>query len=394
MSNVDTEIEAVDPVVTETPVEAPPEGPGSGRSGLRKQLEKNFETDRKATEKADKAAAAKKPAAAKETKRIAGGAELEAPEAEAEPVEGAEGEAEKKPATPAPEAFSKEAKAEWAKTPPAVQAAILKREIDTAKGVEELKGRYKDIDSALAPHINAIRQHGHTPAQATAQLFGWFQALAANPQVAFPALAKSFGYDLAKFVPQQQQPAAAGDPAAQQQQPAVGAIPPELQKYIEDLKSEVGQLRQAFSQELTSVKGTFQQQSEAKTNEILMNWAKDKPHFEKARGLMAQLIQSGAVPPLKDGQVDLDGAYDMALYANPELRAEILAAQEAEKIKTAKAKAAAAAAKQQEDVNKARRAGTSLSGGAPGEAGAPAAKKGKGKSVRESIMEAREQLTE
>jgi len=157
---------------------------------------------------------------------------------------------------------------------------------------------------------------------------------------------------------------------------------------------DLGNIKQAFAQELTGLKGTFQQQSEAKTNEILANWSKDKPHFESVRGLMAQLIQSGAVP-LKDGQVDLDGAYDMALYANPEIRAQVLAAQEAERVKQLKAKQEAAKKAQELEVAKARKAGVGLGGGAPGEPGAaPGGKKGKGKSVRESIMEAREQLTE
>ncbi len=375
--------------VVETPIE-PADGPGSGRSGLRKQLEKNFDADRKA---ADAVTAKKAPA--KAGKRVAGGAEITPEPAEgAEVVEEAAGEAEATPKTAAPEAFSKEAKAEWAKTPAAVQAAILKRETDTAKGVEELKGKYKELDSSLAPHMSAIRQHGHTPAQAVSQLFGWFQALAANPDVAFPALAKSFSYDLAKIAPQPAATTAAVDPNAQPGQQPAGVIPPELQKYITDLQAEVGNLKNTFAQELTGLKGTFQQQSEAKTNEILANWSKDKPHFESVRGLMAQLIQSGAVP-LKDGQVDLDGAYDMALYANPEIRAKVLAEQQAAAAKERKAKVDAAAAKQAAEVEKARKAGVSLGGGAPGEPGAaPGGKKGKGKSVRESIMEAREQLTE
>ena len=267
---------------------------------------------------------------------------------------------------------------------------MLKREADMAKGVEELKGKYKDIDTAFAPHMDAIRRHGHTPAQATAQLFGWFQALAANPKVAFPALAKSFNIDLATLIaqPQQQQQPAGGE----QQQPA-GAIPPELQKYITDLQAELGQVKQAFTQEIGGLKSTFQQQSEAKTQEILSAWSKDKPHFEAVRGLMAQLIQSGAVP-LKDGQVDLDGAYDMALYANPQVRQQVLTERQEAAKAASLAKAAAEKKAQQEQAAGARKAAVSVNGGAPGGVGAAQAKpKGKGKSVRESILEAREELS-
>ena len=379
-----------EPEATETETEQgtePADGPGSGRSNLRKQLESGFEAGRKAAAVAERGA---KPA---KGRRIAGGAEIEPAESAETTEEGTETEAQAQPETTAPEAFSKEAKASWAKVPPTVQAAILKRETDTAKGVEELKNKYKDIDTALTPHMNAIRQHGHTPGQAVNQLFSWFQALSANPDVAFPALAKSFGYDLAKFVQAQQAQPAATDPNAQQAQPA-GAIPPELQKYITDLQAELNGIKQSFGKELVGLKSTFQQQNDAKTQEILSTWSKDKPHFEEVRGLMAQLIQSGAIP-IKNEQVDLDGAYQMALYAHPDVRAKVLAEQQAAQQAEAKAKAAALKKQQEEQAVKARRAGSSLGGGAPGEAGAQVpGKKGKGRSVRESILAAREELSE
>lgn len=367
----------------------PADGPGSGRSELRQQLEKNFETDRKATEKRGSAAQ-------KSPRRVAGGAELveggevQPPEG-AEVVAGAEGEAPPAaiaPVGPAPEGFSKEAKAEWEKTPAKVQEAVLKRENDMAQGVAALKGRYTDLDQALQPHMEAIRRHGHTPAQAVNQLFSWFQALAQNPKVAFPALAKSFNMDLNALVG----PAGQPQPGTEGQQP-VGAIPPELQKYITDMQQEVLNLKQAFGQEVNGLKSTFQQQSEAKTQEILTNWSKDKPHFDAVRGLMANLIASGAIP-LKEGQVDLDGAYEMAIYANPDVRTQVLTAQQDAAKKAADAKIAAEKVAQQTQADKARKAAVSVGGGAPGApggniAGKPLAKR---KSVRESIMEAREEL--
>lgn len=373
---------------TETPEAEPAEGPGSGRSNLRKQLEKGFEVDRKASERSAEGAAKGK--APKAKARIAGGAELEP--AEAESVEGETPEAPDQPKTAAPEAFSKEAKAEWAKVPPTVQAAILKREGDVAKGVEELKGKYKDLDAALTPHMNAIRQHGHSPAQAVTQLFSWFQALGANPDVAFPALAKSFGYDLGRLAPKAATVTPAADPNAQPGAQPAGEIPPAVQTYINSMKTELDQIKQAFSQELGGLKNTFQQQSEAKTNEILANWSKGKAHFEAVRALMAQLIQSGAVP-LKDGQVDLDGAYEAAIWANPEIRAKVQAELDAVAQAERKKKADAAKKAQEEQASKARKAAVSLTGGPPGDGTTAPARKGKGKSVRDSILEAREELS-
>lgn len=375
---------------------APPSGPGSGRSELRQQLEKNFDTDRKAAEKAE--APAKK---GKTPKRVAGGAEIAEPEAAAagaEAVEGAaegQGEGEQQPtAVAAPEGLSAEAKAEWEKTPVAVQQAIVKRLADSAKGVEELKTKYTDLDKALQPHMEAIRRVGRSPAEAVSQLFSWFQALQANPTVAFPALAKSFGRDIAEFAgqpkpqPGQEKPAeGAVDPTTQ------AALPPEVKAYIGQLEGKLGQLEQAFTQKIGSVENALTQQSQAKTDEVLAMWSKDKPHFQEVRELMANLIASGAVP-LKEGQVDLDRAYDMAVYASPDVRTKVLAAQQEEQRKAAAAKVAAEKKAQQEQADKARKAAVSIGGSAPGVPGAPGKPTGKRKTVRESIEEARAQVAD
>jgi hypothetical protein len=87
-----------------------------------------------------------------------------------------------------PPAFSKEAKADWAKTPASVRQAAIKREIDVQRGVEELRGRYRDIETALEPHLPVIRSFGHTPAQSIAQMFAWFDALSTRPDESFPVL--------------------------------------------------------------------------------------------------------------------------------------------------------------------------------------------------------------
>lgn len=382
--------------------------PSSGKTeklSIRQSLEKGF-ADAKiqdpAAKPAPKAPKAKdKPARAADEMRAeaesVGGIETEAPAGGAAPV--AE---ESAPKTAAPTAWPKEAKEAWQALPAQVQAAVLKRETDVQKGVDELKDKYAEIDGAIAPHIDAIRRHGHTPAQAVNQMFSWFHALAGNPDVAFPALLRSFNYDPRRLAPQQQQPAA--QPGGAQPQPQVGtdgkpiavaqpadAIPPAVQQYINQITNKLGQLENAFSQQIGQVQNTFQQQSEAKTQEVLMGWAKDKPYFEKVRVLMSQLIASGAVP-LKDGRVDLDGAYEQAIWANPEVRSAV----QADVVKQNAAVAAAAQAKekaaQQAAADKARKSNVSLAPSAPG-SGSPQGKPKKGRSVRESLKDAMEELS-
>ena len=394
MSNLDTETQA--PAEAPVPLnETPVDGPGSGRSEIRKQLEKSVDEARKTERPRDD----RRPNAKVTKSRARQEIEEQEQEAPAEPAEAEAPEPDAQPETKAPDGWTKEAKAEWANLPPQVQAAVAKREADVAKGVQDLQKKYSDIDQALQPRMDVIRRHGHTPAQAVNQLFAWFEALSANPGVAFPALANSFKYDLRTIpglVPQQQQQA----PAQQQQvldpktQVDPAAIPPAVETYVKTLEQKIAELQQGFSTQLGQLSSSFQQQSQAKTEEILANWSKDKPYFEDVRRMMAHLIASHAVPPLPNGTADLDRAYDMAMYAVPEVRGKVLADQQKAQADAAKAKQTAEKAAQQAAADKARKAAGSLSQSAPGSPIAPQGKGKKGKSVRESIQEARDELAD
>lgn len=60
---------------------------------------------------------------------------------------------------------------------------------------------------------------------------------------------------------------------------------------------------------------------EISTEMYLERWASDKPHFNKVRLLMGNLLKPdpvtgvAAVPLMTDGKVDLDKAYDLACRA-------------------------------------------------------------------------------
>jgi hypothetical protein len=378
--------------------------PGAERRSIREELQANFdaarEPEKPAVERGEKGRFKKRgegeagaePGAEPGAAAAAGEAAPEAQPGEAAITP------EAPPATGAPAApagWSKEAKAAWGELPEPVRAAVAKREADVQKGVDQLKAGYADIDRAIAPHDAAIRQHGHTRAQAIDQLFGWFRALASNPTQAFPALAKSFNLDLAQFgasAAPAVAPAAGANGAAA---PAAGqpeAASPAMQQYIDGINAQMRAMQQQVEQRFGTLEQTFAQQNEAKTHEVLAAWAKDKPHFEEVRQTMSRLIASGEVP-LKEGRVDLDGAYETAIWAVPGVREKVLADQakaaEAKRLADAKARQAAV----QAEADKARKAGVSVTGGAPGAAGpAVAQPKGKGKSVRESLMEARAEV--
>jgi len=383
--------------------------PAAERRSIREELQANFdaarEPEKPAVERGERGRFKAKPKEGEEAAgAVAAAGEPGAEPAQAEPQAGAAEAPESPPAAAAaaaaaPAGWSKEAKAAWEGLPEPVRAAVAKREADVQRGVDQLKAGYAEIDRAIAPHDAAIRQHGHTRAQAIDQLFGWFRALASNPDAAFPALAKSFGVDLAKYVPAGvAAPGAGAAPAAGANGAAAGAgaqpeaASPAMQQYIDGLQAQMRAMQQQVEQRFGSLEQTFAQQNEAKTHEVLAAWAKDKPHFEEVRQTMSRLIASGEVP-LKDGRVDLDGAYNKAVRLVDPVWEKIQADQEAARLAEQKKQADRLKAAQQAEVEKARKAGVSVTGGAPGAAGpAAAAPKGKGKSVRESLMEARAEV--
>jgi len=380
------------------------DGPGSGRTDLRKQLEKGFDDQRKA-QTPPKPDQGRDRRTGQYTSRARQEQEAEAEEP-AEGTEAAEG-GEQVEQVPAPEAWSREAKAEWDNLPPAVQQAVIKRETDGAAGVKALQEKYREIDTALNSRRDLIRSTGHTDAQAVNQLFLWFEALTADaervkrgiPAQAFPALAQSFGLDpriaYAAYAQQQQQNPAQPQaqsmqpPAAQTGQgpaPAAPDMPPEwFNQYMHQLYGALGQRFDGINQ-------AMQQQGVAKANEVLDIWSKDKPYFAEVRMAMAKILEHGMVPALPNGNADLDKAYDMALYALPEVRAKVLADQQKAADAQSKAKDAAEKKLQQEQADKARRAAVALGPSAPGAEPKPERKKGK--SVRESLQEAMQEVSE
>jgi hypothetical protein len=248
----------------------------------------------------------------------------------------------------APKAWSKEEKALWNDLPEAARAAITRREADTEKGVNELRTRYQEIDTAIAPYKAVMTQNNVTPGQAINQLFKWHMELAGPNKVeAFRQLAKSFGVDPATIAAA---PATTEKPADANPD---NSIPENLRPVITNLETRLKTFEERESAAMqNAAKQTWQ------------NWSKDKPHAETVRGLMANLINSDlaliqAGQPqisntIKNGLIDMDAAYEAAKYAHPEVRAALIQEDQAKRDKEARAAA-----------EKARKAGASLKSGAP-----------------------------
>ena len=271
------------------------------------------------------------------------------------------------PTTAMPDAWkAKELSPVWAGLTPAVQAAIVKRESDMQKGVDQLKARHQELDNAVSPYRENIRRFGMSEGQAVDQLFKWQMALAGPDKIrAFVSLLQSHGVDPATFA------AAITGGAAPNQQPQA-TLPPQLQAELEGIRNKLGQYDTHFAQ-----------QTRTTAEQTVMGWAKDKPHYDKVKMLMGQFIQSGAVKPTEGDPFALDAAYNMAVHANAETRE--LVAQEARDKEAAERKAVA---------DKARKAGQSMRTGAPVP---PAAAQANGvakrnEAVRDSIKRALAEL--
>ncbi len=281
------------------------------------------------------------------------------------------------PAVAVPSSWSKEAKDAWTSIPPAIQQAVAKREEEVTRGFAQYQARTRDIDQAFTPQRRAaLQQFGKTEAQAIDQLFGWHEHLS-NPQTraqAFRALAQSHGFDLSTLAQspgqQQAQPQDPNDPRLFVQQALQGTVSP-------------------LDQRLSALEQMLQRQQQSEVESRIGEFSKDKPHFDKVRLTMGQLIQSGAA-------TDLNDAYQKAVWSDPEVRAEMLAAEQAKReadaqaaVQAAQAKAAAdAEAKRKADADaaaKARRANVSVRGSTP--TGSSSQPRPANKSLRESLTE-------
>lgn len=377
------------------PAEQQHDGPGSGRSAIRQSLEKGFKEDNARRDKADREQT--KFLRERQRQENRGGPNHQP--AEEDEVDDAEllAQQEQQQQTPeAPQGFPKEAKAEWAKTPEVVRAAILKRVEDMDKGVSQLKQSYADLDTAFKPYDQVLQAHGKSRAEGTKQLFDWFLALARSPDQAFPALMQSFRYDprrlLAALQGQQQPPTQQQQPQGQQGQPKIDPAIMELfQQFAGQVDQKLNGVMGNFDQRFGAVNTNLEHQMLSKSQEILDQWSRGKPYFEDVRQEMARMINTGLYK--YENVSDLDRIYDAAVHMNPDVRnkylGDVAAKRRAEREEKRKAELAA----QQAEADRARRAGnSSLAGGAPGELGIGGGRKVAGKkSVRESLNDALEE---
>lgn len=277
-----------------------------------------------------------------------------APEAQPTPT----GQAE--PIQP-PASWSAPAKAAFAALPPIVQGEIAKREADVNRGFEERAAalkRYEPIEQLLAPRRDQLAARGVDEATFLKTLFAASDWLDRDPVSAMRELMRQYGVHPqhlgAQPTGQQPQPAA-------QQHPAISA----LAQQVQSLQTQLSQRTQAEqAQRQNAVLSEIQAFSNDPAN----------VYFENVREDMIGLLHSGRAK-------DLKGAYDMAVWANPETRALL----QADAAKKAEAERLSA---QRQQTNGARRAAGSVTGSPSPGASPPAVPVNPNATVRDDLKAA------
>lgn len=230
----------------------------------------------------------------------------------------------------------KEEMAAFEKADPVLRAAMLRRSDEMHKGVDQYRETAQfghQIYKAIQPYEATIRSQGLNADEAIGSLFAIEHKLRygtpQEKQSQLATIAHNYGIDINGLLDGQTQV----DPQVQQLQDQIAKLQQQQQSW--------------FAQ---------QQQTEHSTIlEHINTFAQGKDYFEQVRPEVAALLQAGRAK-------DLQEAYDMAIWARPEIRNQLLVKQqaEAEEKKRLDAAAKVAAAKQAASVNVSTR-GTSPS---------------------------------
>ena len=207
----------------------------------------------------------------------------------------------------APEHWSSDEREAFAALSPEAQELVLQRDKAFQTGYQEKAQAISAITDALEPWKESLAQRGVTADQAIRALFAAQHTLDANPIQGILQIARSYGVEdqlKSQFAPQ-----ADDDDFSD---PEVKA----LKQEISALKNQISQTQQGFQQQSTAaVQRQIEDFSTAKdgSGELL------HPHFEKVKADMAPYVQNGE---------SMEAAYEKAVWANPEIRSELLAAQQ------------------------------------------------------------------
>lgn len=268
------------------------------------------------------------------------------------------------PATPAPPAgWTAAEKAEWQKLPPAVQAAVSRREAEIARGGQQWSEEKRRYEAVLAPVAEASRRNGLPTEEGLKRLLDAQNRLEADPSGAIKWLAQSYGVNLATLAGHQP------DEVPSAQTPDIEAL---VRQHVQrSVAPIVAPIQQRWQQE--------EQRQNDMTMQTIQSFAAapGHEHYPAVEATIALILpQVIEENPGWTAEQKLQEAYDRALYATPATRQQVLAAKESAEAEKRQKEAAARA-------TKARAASVSVTGSPQGSAAPEAAG-----SLREEIVRA------
>lgn len=225
----------------------------------------------------------------------------------------------------------------FAKQTPEGRAFLMDRhkamEADYTRKTQEIapvRRMKEELDVMLAPYRDKYQMQGLDDVGAIRQLVAAHAFLERDPKGALEYLAKSYGVDIGQI--------------------GQGSDQAPLNHEIQKVQSEVAQLRAAEQARVTAA----QQQEQQAALQTVQSFAEEKdaqgqsirPYFDDVAQEIKALLSLKPGPKTRQ---DLQDAYDRAIYANPDIRQKLIAAE------TAKRQAADEAERKRK-VEEARRA--------------------------------------
>lgn len=208
----------------------------------------------------------------------------------------------------APASWSNKAKAKWVALDPEVQQEISKRELDMTRGMtrmDEERQFAKSMAQVITPYQALIQSEGSNAPQYVNQLLNTVYTLRTAPQhvkeQVWGQLAQQFGLT------------SVAQPSADPQLNPVYQRVSQLEAQLQQQQQESQQRQQAELQA---------QNAQALT--MIDTFSRDPAHkyFESVKTMMGTLMSSGEAK-------DMQEAYDMAINARPDIRAQLQAEEKA-----------------------------------------------------------------
>ena len=171
------------------------------------------------------------------------------------------------------------------------------------QALAKYKKRNESLDEIYGPFRDDFQRAGMDEVAATRQLLAAHKYLREDPQQALKWLAQSYGVDLK----------AVNDDTAVEDEyadPQMKAMQQQIAQLQGTITNQQQQAQNMQKQEVQAMIDNFQTAKDADGN-------LKHPHFDVVQNQMSGLISSGVAK-------DIESAYEMAVYANPETRAKVL----------------------------------------------------------------------